>query len=328
MKAIVCPRYGSPDVLELRDVPLPVPEAGEVRVKVHAASVNDWDWAMTTGRPAVYRLLFGVARPKAQIFGVDVAGVVDEIGAGVRSLKVGDRVYGDLSESGFGSFAEFACASESALSPMPSTMSFDQAAAIPHAAMLAVQAFDQGGLRAGQRVLINGAGGGVGTLGVQIAKQHDVEVTGVDSAMKLEAMRTAGFDHVIDYEEADFTRAGERYDLIVDAKTTRSAFAYARALADDGAYVTVGGSIPWLLHVVAFGKAISKRRLSVLALKPNEGLPEVSRLFEAGGLVPVVSGPYPLERVAEAVRLFGAAQHVGKVIVSVADSGDAVPRDG
>ena len=322
MKAIVCSRYGAPDVLELKEVPTPTPKDDEVLVKVQTAAVNDYDWVMVTGKPRAYRLIFGLLKPKFEVLGVDVAGRVAAVGASVKTFQVGDDVYGDLSESGFGAFAEYVCARERHLARKPASMTFAQAAAIPHAAMLAVQGLvDAGQIRDGQNVLINGAGGGVGTLGVQIAKQFAVEVTGVDSTEKLETMRSVGFDHVVDYTREDFTRSGKRYDLILDTKTTRWPSAYARALSPGGAYVTVGGATPRLLQVVLLGPVIARthgKTIHLVALKPNKDLDYANGLFEAGKLTPVTDCPYALDEVPKALTLFGEAKHKGKVIINVA----------
>jgi NADPH:quinone reductase-like Zn-dependent oxidoreductase len=252
-----------------------------------------------------------------------VAGTVEAVGDGTTTFQLGDDVYGDISEAGFGGFAEYVCVSEEALVRKPPSMTFEQAAAIPHAAALALQGLvDLGGLRRGERVLINGAGGGVGTIGVQIAKQHDAEVTGVDSGAKLDAMRAAGFDHVIDYTKQDFTETGERYDLILDTKTTRSPRKYLRALTPAGRYVTVGGHTPRVLQVLAAGPLVARlsdKRLHMVALKPNKDLAYVNELFESTGLELLIDGPYPLREVPRAIQRFGDAEHIGKVVIAVAD---------
>ena len=300
----------------------PTPKDDEVLIEVHAAAVNDYDWAMVTGTPRIYRLIFGLLKPKFGILGVDVAGRVAAVGARVKEVRVGDEVYGDLSECGFGAFAEYVCARERDVALKPAGMSFAQAAAIPHATMLAVQGLiDEGQIRAGQRVLINGAGGGVGTFGVQIAKQFAVEVTGVDSTDKLETMRLVGFDHVVDYTQEDFTRSGECYDLILDTKTNRSPFDYARALSPGGTYITVGGAPLRLLQVLLLGPSISRivgKKIRLVALKPNKDLDYATELFEAGKIQPVMDGPYALDEVPDALRVFGEAKHKGKVIIVVA----------
>jgi len=321
MRAVYIERYGTAEALELRDVPTPQPGACEALVRVHAASLNDWDWALVQGRPLAARLLHGLFRPKVKIPGCDIAGRVEAVGKEVKTLQPGDAVYGDLCMSGFGAFAEYACAPEAGLTRKPAAMTFEQAAAIPQAGMLAVQGLiDVGGIRAGQRVLLNGAGGGVGTFALQLAKLLDVEVTAVDKQEKLGMLRTMGADHVVDYMEADFTRSGERYDLILDVKTNRSLLAYLRALNPGGIYATVGGETARLLRVAGLGPLValrSRKRLRVVALKPNKDLPYVNDLFESGRVAPVIDRRYRLEEVSEAFRFFSTGDHKGKIVVTL-----------
>jgi NADPH:quinone reductase-like Zn-dependent oxidoreductase len=323
MKALIRDRYGSPDVLELRDdVERPVPRETEVLIRVHAASINDWDWGLLQGPT----LPFTFGPPRQRILGSDIAGRVAAVGSGVQRLRVGDEVYGDLSaygSRGWGGFAEYVCAPERALAPKPPRMTFEQAAALPQAGQLAVQGLcANGSLRAGQRLLINGAGGGVGTIAVQLAKLHDVQVTGVDSAAKLEMMRSLGFDHVIDYTQEDFTRNGRRYDLILDTKTTRTAFDYARSLNPHGTYATVGGpEIARLLRVAVAGWWIGMttgKAVRLIGLRQNRDLRYLSERFEAGQLQPVIDGPYRLSEARDAFRHFGAGHHKGKVVFTIA----------
>ena len=235
MKAIVFDHYGPPADLELRDIPKPEPGDGEVLVRVHATAVNDWDWSFVRGKPYLYRLFFGLRSPKVAVLGTEVAGVVEATGSGAKKFRPGDRVYGDLSEVGFGSFAEYVAVPESALVTMPDAMTFEQAASLPHASMLALQGLvDVGGIRKGERVLINGADGGVGTVGVQIAKRYGAEVTGVDSASKLEAMKSIGFDHALDYrQEAGGHQRDVRTGL--DSVPDRGAAALVRGAAGSSA---------------------------------------------------------------------------------------------
>jgi NADPH:quinone reductase-like Zn-dependent oxidoreductase len=321
MKALVRDRYGSPDVLELRHVEQPVPRETEVLIRVHAASINDWDWGLLQGP----MLPFTFGPPRQRILGSDVAGRIAALGSGIQRLHVGDEVYGDLSGlgvRGWGGFAEYVCAPERALVPKPPGMTFEQAAALPQAGQLAVQGlFANGPLRAGQRILINGAGGGVGTIAIQLAKVQDVEVTGVDSAAKLEMMQELGFDHVIDYAKEDFTRNGQRYDLILDTKTTRTAFEYARALARHGTYATVGGpETARLLRVAIAGwwiRVTTDKTVRLIGLRQNRDLPYLNERFEAGQLVPVIDGPYRLSEARDAIRHFGAGHHKGKVVITI-----------
>lgn len=328
MKAALFTQYGPPEVLQIQEVARPVPADGEVLIKVRAASVNDWDWGMVSGTPFYMRLFGGLRTPKATIPGVDVAGTVEAVGKNVQSLQPGDDVYGDLSESGFGAFAEYVCAPTKALTPKPAGMSFAEAAALPHAAALAMQGLrDVGQLQPGQKLLFNGAGGGVGTLGVQIARALSVEdITGVDSAEKAEIMRGLGYTQTIDYREEDFTANGQMYDLILDVKTNRSPFAYARALAPNGKYVTVGGASGRLIQALLLGplvKRLHHKHIRILALKPNKDLSYINQLFQAGKLKVVIDGPYPLAEIAQALRHFGEGRHKGKVIVSMDDDATA-----
>ncbi|MBL8113891.1 MAG: NAD(P)-dependent alcohol dehydrogenase [Acidobacteria bacterium] len=317
MKAVVRDRYGGPEVLELKEVPAPTAGPGEVLVRVRAVSINDWDWGLLVG-DFVNRMLAGPLRPKFAILGSDIAGVVEAVGSGVEDLEIGDEVFGDLSGR-WGGFAELVAAPRAALALKPAVMSFPQAAALPQAGALAVQGLiDRGEIRPGQSILINGAGGGVGTLGVQIARTFGVETTGVDSAAKLDVMRAAGYRHVIDYETEDFTRNGRRYDLILDVKTNRSPFAYLRALQPGGTYVTVGGSILRLLQLLVLSPVIrlaSGKRLRIVSLELNKGLDYLSELFEAGKLRPVLDDLRPLSELPAAMKVFGAGRHKGKVVI-------------
>ncbi|HEX2443912.1 MAG TPA: NAD(P)-dependent alcohol dehydrogenase [Vicinamibacterales bacterium] len=322
MKAVVLKRYGGLDALELKDLPTPRPNAGQVLVRVHASSINDWDWEVIRGRSLVVRMLHGLFTPKVPIIGCDIAGRVEAVGEGVKRLRVGDEVYGDLCMQGFGAFAELACASEAELALKPAGMTFEQAAAIPQAGMLAVQGLiDVGKIQPGQKVLLNGAGGGVGTFALQIAKRlYDADVTVVDRADKLDALRALGADRVVDYREEDFTRSGGPYDLILDVKTNRSPFAYARALKPEGIYATVGGNIPRLIQTAIVGPLISRlsnRHVRVVGLKPNKDLLYMNGLFEAGQLAPVIDRHYTLADIADAFRRFGAADHKGKIVITL-----------
>ena len=321
MKAIVYTKYGGPEVLQIKEVEKPSPEENEVLIKVHAASINDWDMGLLEG-DFINRMINGLWKPKRKILGSDIAGRIEKVGKKVTRFKTGDDVYGDLSGKGqWGGFAEYVCAREEFLALKPAVMSFEEAAAIPQAAMLAVQGLiDKGRIQAGQKLLINGAGGGVGTFGVQIAKSYGVEVTGVDSTGKLDMMRTMGFDHVIDYTREDFTKNGRCYDLILDAKTNRSMFNYVRALSPKGVYVTVGGSIARLFQALILGPWISmitKKHIRIVALKPNKDLIYMNALFEAGKVKPVINGPYKLNEFIEAFTLFSKAEHKGKVVITM-----------
>ena len=319
MKAIVYTKYGGPEVLQIKEVEKPFPKDDEVLIKVHAVSINDWDMGLLHG-DFINRMLNGLRKPKRTILGSDIAGRIEAVGKNITKFKIGDEVYGDLSGR-WGGFAEYVCAPEKALALKPATMSFEEAASIPQAAMLAVQGLiDKGKIHAGQKLLINGAGGGVGTFGVQIAKLYGIEITGVDSTVKLDMLRSMGFDHVIDYTKEDFTKNGQRYDLILDVKTNRSMFDYARALSPNGIYVTVGGSISRLLQALFLGPLISminKKHIRIVSLKTNKDLIFMNELFEAGKVKPVIDGPYKLDEFHEAFRIFDKAEHKGKVVITM-----------
>ena len=321
MKAIVLTKYGLKDVLHLKEVAKPTPKDNEVLIKIHATAVNDYDWSLMRGKPYLYRLMFGLVSPKKQIPGMELAGTIEAVGENARSFKVGDAVYGDISEYGFGSFAEYICINEKALALKPNKMSFEEAASIPHAAMLAVQGLiDVGKIQKEQKILINGAGGGVGTLGLQIAKLYDAEVTGVDTGDKLKMMESIGFDRVIDYKKQDFTKNGQSYDLILDTKTNRSTFDYLPSLNPSGRYVTVGGELTRLFQILMLKPLIAlfgKKKIHILGLKPNKDLDYINELFEAGKLKPVIDGPFKLSEVPEAICYFGAGKHVGKIVITL-----------
>ena len=329
MKAFCASKYGSMDYFAIREIAKPAPKENQVLVKVHAVSINDWDWAdlgrITKGHWLV-RLQFGWSRPK-KIVGSDIAGRVEGVGRDVTRFKPGDAVFGDLSRyfGGFGGFAEYVCAHEKQLVSKPEHMTFEQAAAVPQAGVLAVQALAAGGpLRPGQKILINGAGGGCGTMGIQLAKLSEVEVTGVDSAEKLELMRSLGFDHVIDHKKEDFARNGKLYDLIVDTKTSRPASALDRVLAPGGTYVTVGGTAH-LFGFIFLKRWIRwryKKNMFVVLLKPNSGLAKLCELFEAGKFKPLIDQLYNFADadMLAAFRRFGAGQHKGKIVITVASA--------
>jgi NADPH:quinone reductase-like Zn-dependent oxidoreductase len=320
MKAIVCTKYGSPDVLQLKEVAKPIPEDNEVLVEVHAASVNDWDWGLLRGKPFLNRLLFGLLKPKIKILGCDIAGRVEAVGRNVKQFQPGDEVFGDISGCGWGGFAEYVCARENALALKPASMTFEEAAAVPQAAVLALQGLRKGQIQPGQKALINGAGGGVGTFAVQIAKSFGAEVTGVDSTRKLDMVRSIGADQVIDYTQEDFTQSGQRYDLILDVAAYHSIFDYKRALSPRGIYVMVGGSTARIFQAMFLGPLISmtgSKKMGILMHKPNKDLAFMKELFEAGKVVPVIDGRYPLSEVPEALRYFGEGHAKGKIVITV-----------
>jgi len=319
MKAIVYYKYGSPDVLRMEDIPKPILGDDDVLVKIYAVSINSWDWDTLTGKPFEFRLFSGFLKPKStKIHGCDIAGKVEAIGKNVTYFQIGDEVFGDLSDRGWGAFAEYTCAAENDLIRKPSFMTFEQAACLSHGGNLAVQGLiDIGKIQSGQKVLINGGGGSTGTLAIQIAKLFDVEVTAVDHRDKLETMLTLGADHVIDYNKEDFTQNGQKYDLVFDVKTDRSVFDYQQALSPNGIYVTVGGKTSRILQVLLFGKLLKKYNMNLVAYQTNKDLNYIVELFETDKLKPVIDKCYPLEKTAEAFRYFGEGRFKGKIVVTM-----------
>lgn len=321
MKAYSIPHYGKPAVLKQLDLPIPEPKEDQVLVKVRATSINDWDLGLLQGDPFVIRLLFGFRRPKYHIPGSEVAGIVESTGKSVSGLTVGDEVFGDISESGFGAFAEYVCVKEKALIRKPEMMTFEEATAIPHAAELAYQGLvELGQLKSGDKVLINGAGGGVGTLGVQIARESKITITAVDHGDKLSMLKSIGFDRVIDYTKEDFTKLNEKYDLILDTKTTRPLSHYARVLTENGKYVTVGGQIKRIIQISLLNPLLSlyiKKQFKVLALKPNKNLMEINDLYEEGKLQPMIEGPFSFNEIPRLLQHFKEGNHKGKIVIKI-----------
>jgi NADPH:quinone reductase-like Zn-dependent oxidoreductase len=321
MKAIIFKEYGLPNDLEIGEVSKPIPNDEEVLVRIHSASINDWDWGLVRGKPFVIRLFFGLKKPRINILGVDVSGKIEAVGDKVSSFKIGDEIYCDLSECGCGGFAEYVCVPKEILSRKPSNMSHNDAAALPHAGTLVLQGLvEKGKVKSGQSILINGAGGGVGTLGIQILKSYGVNVTGVDSDEKLDLMKSLGYDRVMDYKKVDFTENGEKYDLILDTKSYKSVFKYARSLKKNGVYITMGGSMYRLFEIALLGPLISLfsgKKLRVLIHKPNEGLNQISKLVEKGQIRPVVDGPYEFDKIPELIQYFGEGKHLGKIVVEI-----------
>ncbi|KUO39204.1 MAG: alcohol dehydrogenase [Hadesarchaea archaeon DG-33] len=322
MKAIVCTKYGSPDVLQLKEVDTPTPKDNEVLVKVHAASVNAADVENLRGVFFSVRLV-GLLKPKYKILGSDIAGRVESVGGNVKQFQLGDEVLGDLSVCGFGAFAEYVCAPENALALKPGSMTFEEAATYPQAAVLALHNLrDKRPIQPGQKVLINGAGGGVGTFTVQLARSFGAEVTGVDSTGKLDMLRSIGADHVIDYTQEDYTKSGQRYDLILDVVAHRSIFDYKRALSPQGIFVYVGGSTTAIFQALLLGPLISRigtKKMGIVMSKPNikEDLVFLKELFEVGKVVPVIDRRYPLGEVPEALRYLEEGHHQGKLVITM-----------
>jgi NADPH:quinone reductase-like Zn-dependent oxidoreductase len=291
MKAIVHEKYGPPEVLELKEVDKPVPKDNEVLLKVHSASVNSSDYEFLTGSP-LYTRMWGFLKPKINILGSDVGG-----------------------------FAEYVCVPENTLIIKPTSITFEEAAAIPQAALVALQGIkDKGDVQRGQKVLINGAGGGAGTFAVQIGNLFGAEVTGVDHTAKLDMMRSIGAKHVIDYTHEDFTKNGKQYDLILDLIASHSIFEYKRALSPGGVYIMVGGSLRHLFQTLFFGILISltgRKKMGILGAKPNKHMDYMIKMIESGKIVPVIDKYYTLDEVPEALRYLGEGYARGKVVVTV-----------
>ncbi len=323
MKAIFQTKYGSLDVLSLVDVDQPVVLDNGVLVRVHATSVHAGDWHLMRGDPFLIRFIFGgILKPKIKILGTDVAGTVEAVGKDVTQFQPGNEVFGDLSECGFGAFAEYVCVPATALALKPSNSSFEEAATIPVSALAALQGLrDVGQLQSGQKVLINGASGGVGSFAVQISKTLGAEVTAVCSTKKMEMVRSIGADQVIDYTQTDITKNGQKYDLILDIAAYRSVFAYLPILSPKGSYVLVGGSTPRLFLVLLFGSLISKisgRKVQCQVSKPNQADLGILRdLIESGKIKPLIDRHYNLSEIPTAIRRLEQGEVCGKVAISV-----------
>lgn len=318
MKAIVYTRYGSPDVLQLKEVEKPIPGDDKILIKVHAVSVNRSDWEGLVGKP-LYARLGGLLKPGNQILGSDVAGRVEAVGKDNTQFKPGDDVFGEM-ENYHGGFAEYVCTRGKIWAMKPASLTFEQAAAIPQAGVIALQGL-RGRVQQGQSVLINGAGGGAGSFAVQLAKLYGAEVTGVDNAGKLDFMRSLGADHVVDYTREDFTRNGKQSDLILDLIAYRSAFAYARALKPNGSYYAVGGSVATFLQFLLFGPWIrrtSGRQVRLLAVQRNrKDLEFITGLCESGKIALPIDKRYPLGEVPEALQYLGEGRAKGKVVINM-----------
>jgi NADPH:quinone reductase-like Zn-dependent oxidoreductase len=324
MKAIVFDNYGSPDVLQLVEVEKPSARDNEVLIRVHAASVNPLDWHLMRGSPYIVRLMAGLRRPKDTRTGVDVAGEVEAIGKNVMQFKPGDEVFGSCK----GAFAEYACTVESAVATKPDNVTFEQAACVPVAALTALQGLrDRGQIQAGQKVLINGAAGGVGTFAVQIAKSFGADVTGVCSTRNVEMVRSIGADQVIDYTREDFTKSPLRYDLLFDCIGNHSLSACRRILNRKGTYVVVGGPngrgigpMARLFKALAMSRFVSQKMVGFIAKVNKEDLDLLRELILAGKVTPVIDKRYRLSEVAEAIRYLEEGHVRGKVAITLESS--------
>jgi len=320
MRAIVYNKYGGPEVLQLSTLPLPILEKNEVLVKVAAASVNSWDWDKLTGRPLLYRLMFGLFKPKNPILGCDIAGIIENIGSGVENFKVGDAVFGDISES-WGGFAEYVSVAPKNLRLKPVEMTFHEAAAMPHTAELAFQAlFTGGNIQKGDQVLLNGGGGGAGSFAVQFAKNAGAEVTVVDTISKKEAVLSWGADFFIDYHTQNFWQAEKQYDLIVDMVASETPKSYLAVLKKSGRYVVVGGKLSTLIQIALFGRlsaAGSSKTLAILIHQPNKNLELLKAWFLAGKFKVHIAQIYSFEQVPEALTDLHLAKKAGKLVVRI-----------
>lgn len=325
MKAIVYTQYGPPDVLQIQEVAKPTPKDNEVLVKLHAASANPADWRLMRGTPFFARFTSGLQKPKNTVLGADIAGRVEAIGRNVTQFQPGDEVFGEISAGGF---AEHACVPENVVALKPTNISFAQAAAVPLAAITALQGLrDKGQIQAGQKVLINGASGGVGTFAVQLAKAFGAEVTGVCSTRNVEMVRSIGADHIIDYTQENFTNNGQRYDLILDNMANRSVSDYRRSLNPNGICVVVGFStMTYLLQVALLGLWVTKTSGqtigAMLANANTQDLIFLKGLLEAGEVVPVIDRCYPLSEAPEAIRYLEKGHARGKVVITIESSTD------
>ena len=324
MKAAVCHRYGPPEGVAFEEVPKPTARDDEVLIRIHAISLNLSDWEMLTGTPFYTRATWGLFKSRFKILGSDVAGRVEVVGREVTRFEPGDEVFGDIMGS-FGGFAEYACARERALTLKPAGMTFEDAAALPQAGVIALRGIrDKGKLQAGQKVLINGAGGGSGTFAVQLAKSVGAEVTAVDNTEKQDFMRSNGADHVVDYTKEDFTRTGQRYDLILDLVAHRSLFALKRALAPGGIYLLVGGSAKRLFQSLLLGPVMSmfgSKKMGLLIVNPKQSdQVRLLELVESGTIKPIIDRRFPLTGVPDALRHVGEGHALGKVVVTMCDA--------
>ncbi len=315
MKAVVYEKFGPPDVvLRLKEVEKPAPRDNEGLVKVHAVSVNFSDWAYVRGKPFIVRLMgAGLLKPRNRTLGSDIAGRIEAVGGNVEQFQPGDEVFGELAMSGWGGFAEYASAPENVLALKPSNLTFEEAAAVPQAATVALHGLrDKGQVQPGQKVLINGASGGIGTFAVQIAKSFGAEVTGVCSTRNLEMVRSLGADHVIDYTQEDFTQNEGRYDRIIDIVANRSMSDYMRALSPEGRYVAVAFNPSSM-----FARGGSKKAGPLAVKSSVEDLVFIKELIEADKVVPVIDRRYPLSEVSEALRYYGERHSRGKVVITM-----------
>lgn len=317
MQALYYTEYGSPDVLQLREIDIPSPKDDEVLVQIDSVSLNASDWELLSGKP-LYARLYGLRKPRINILGSDIAGRVTAVGKNVTRFRLGDEVFGDIFDH-FGGLAENVCAPESCLTIKPKGMTFTFAAAIPQAACIAYQGLHQGKIESGKKILINGAGGGAGSFAIQIAKYYNAEVTAVDSSEKLTMMRALGADYVIDYSQEDFTQNGKRYDLIFDLSAHHGFLDYKRALSPKGVYLMVGGSMALMFKILFLGSVASlfgNKKMRLFVLKKNLNIANILELIEQENISPVIDRCYKLLDSAQALQYLGEGHAKGKIIVT------------
>lgn len=320
MKSFVYERYGSPDVLHLKEMEKPIPTDDQILIRIHAVSINGSDREGLVGKP-LYSRFGGLRKPGNPILGSDIAGVVEAVGRNNTEFQVGDEVFGEI--PGYrGGFAEYICTSGRTMMPKPGSMTFEEASAIPQGGVIALNGIiKKGNVQAGQSVLINGAGGSAGTFAVQLAKLQGAEVTGVDNTYKLDFLRSLGADHVMDHTRENFTKSGKRFELILDLVAHRSAFAYARALVPGGTFFVVGGSVATLFQVLFLGPLIKRmtgRNVRLLMVPQNrKDLIDITKHIEAGKIRPVIDRTYSFNEIPEAMRYVSEGRAKGKVIIKV-----------
>ena len=316
MKAIVYTKFGSPDVLKLKEVEKPTPKDNEILIKVHAASANAYDWRHLRADPFLIRLMgAGLFKPKHRILGADIAGQVEVVGKNVKQFQPGDEVFG---EGSYGGFAEYVCVDENRFVQKPANLTFEEAAAAPMAALTALQGLrDKGQIQEGQKVLINGASGGVGTYAVQIAKSFRAVVTGVCSTAKMDLVRSLGADHVFDYTKEDVTKNGQQYDLIFDIAAYRSILKYKRILSPSGIYVLAGGSIARIFQLMFMSMTGAKNMGLMVADVNQKDLLFIKELLEVGKVKSIIGKYYPLKETAEALRYLEEGHARGKVVITM-----------
>jgi NADPH:quinone reductase-like Zn-dependent oxidoreductase len=316
MKAMVYTKFGPPDVLQLKEVEKPIPKVDEILIKVHAASANAYDWRHLRADPFLIRFMgAGLLKPKHKILGADIAGQVEAVGGNVKQFQPGDEVFG---EGGYGGFAEYVCVDENRFVLKPAHLAFEEAAAVPMAALTALQGLrDKGQIQARQKVLINGASGGVGTFAVQIAKSFEAEVTGVCSTAKMDLVRSIGADHVIDYTQEDVTKNSQRYDLIFDIAAYRSISEYKRILSSRGIYVLAGGSLARIFQLMLISMTGVKNMRLIVENANQKDLLVILELLKVGKVKSIIDKRYPLNETAEALRYLEEGHARGKVVITM-----------